>query len=140
MYATVCDKLYSRKRCILEEGKQLGDETVGLKYPFWLLCINDGRCICSANDGYTIDKHATSISMVSLHCLMLLLKREYAESEAKERGWEFSGIVSSLQLAAGTTMKQIHLGGQHTAPRSQVKGNFSLQDHLLEKMLKKAPK
>ena len=34
-----CDwyKLYSRKRCILVEGKRLGGETVGLQYPVWLL-------------------------------------------------------------------------------------------------------
>ena len=40
--------------------------------------------IHSANDGYTIDKRATSIFMVSLHCPVLLLKRKYAESEEKE--------------------------------------------------------
>ena len=30
-------KLYSRKCCILEEGKRLGGKTVGLQYPVWLL-------------------------------------------------------------------------------------------------------
>ena len=32
-----CYKLYSGKRCILGEGKQLGGETVGFQYPVWLL-------------------------------------------------------------------------------------------------------
>ena len=40
--------------------------------------------IHSANDGYAINKHATSISMVSLRCPVLLLKLKYAESEEKE--------------------------------------------------------
>ena len=32
-----CYKLYSRKHCILGEGKRLSGETVGLQYPVWLL-------------------------------------------------------------------------------------------------------
>ena len=36
-------KLYSRKHCILGEGKRLGGETVSLRYPVWLLCNNDSN-------------------------------------------------------------------------------------------------
>ena len=38
-----CYKLYSRKCCILGEGKQLGGKTVGLQYPVWLLCNIDSN-------------------------------------------------------------------------------------------------
>ena len=40
-----CYKLYSGKRCILGEGKRLGDETVGLQYPVWLLRNIDSNVI-----------------------------------------------------------------------------------------------
>ena len=38
-----CYKLYSRKHCILGEGKRLSGETVGLQYPVWLLCNIDSN-------------------------------------------------------------------------------------------------
>ena len=57
----------------------------------WASNIRFGYCaimtddvIHSANDGYAINKHGTSISMVSLRCPVLLLKLKYAESEEKE--------------------------------------------------------
>ena len=40
-----CYKLYSRNRCILREGKRLGGETVGFKYPVWLLHNIDSKCL-----------------------------------------------------------------------------------------------
>ena len=38
-----CYKLYSGKRCILEEVKRFSGETVGLQYSLWLLCNIDSN-------------------------------------------------------------------------------------------------
>ena len=44
MYVAVFDINYTAESVVLGEGKRLGSENVGLKYPVWLLHNNDRRC------------------------------------------------------------------------------------------------
>ena len=85
MYAAVCVISY------MAESVASWEKESGSVAKLWASNIRFGYCaimtddiIHSANDGYTIDKRATSISMVSLRCPVLLLKHKYAESEEKE--------------------------------------------------------